>query len=184
MHRHQCLVYDGPPSRHLPAVTAVLRQRLRDNHRCLYMNSAPMVAGIRSYLSAEGVDVRQEIERGSLVLSSEQGHLVEGRFDMGRMLATLEGAINQALIDGYEGLWATGDMSWEFGPRKDFTILLEYERKLEELFSKYPVLGGICQYHTDTLPQEAVQQGITSHKALFINETLSRLNPQYVPASV
>ena len=33
----------------------------------------------------------------------------------------------RALDDGYSGLWATGDMSWEFGPAKDFSMLLEYE---------------------------------------------------------
>jgi hypothetical protein len=97
------------------------------------------------------------------------------------MIDTLEGAVNQAIVDGYKGLWATGDMSWEFGHQRDFSKLLDYERELENLFSKYPALGGICQYHVDTLPREAVEQGLMAHQALFINDTLSRLNPDYVP---
>jgi hypothetical protein len=32
------------------------------------------------------------------------------------MMAKLEDAVTQALADGYKGLWATGDMGWEFGP--------------------------------------------------------------------
>jgi hypothetical protein len=138
-----------------------------------------MVAGLGSYLFATGVDVVRETTKGSLVLSSERGHLQNGSFDIDRMLGMLNDAIAQALSEGYQGLWATGDMSWEFGPEKDFSKLLDYEWRLEELFRRHPNLSGICQYHVDTLPLEIVQQGLSAHQAIFINETLSRLNPDY-----
>src|ERR1700691_4996657 len=136
--RHQCLIYEGAPSRHLPAVAAVTRDKLQQNYRCLYLNSPPMVAGMGSYLAAAGVDIAREVGRGSLVLTSEQGHLAKGRFDVEQMVQTLEGAIHRALRDGYVGLWATGDMTWEMGPEKDFSKLVEYEWRLEKLFAKYP----------------------------------------------
>jgi hypothetical protein len=75
-------------------------------------------------------------------------------------------------------------MSWEFGPEKDFSKLIDYERRLEELFLKHPTMYGICQYHTDTLTPETVRQGLETHPAIFINETLSRLNPNYIAADV
>jgi MEDS: MEthanogen/methylotroph, DcmR Sensory domain len=178
--RHQCIVYQGSPARHLPAIAALMRQKLNEHHRCLYLDSPPMVAGMRSYLAAAGVDVTREVGDGSLVLSSDQGYLVNGHFDVDRMLNGLEAAVDQALSDGYRGLWATGDMSWEFGFKKEFGKLLDYEWKLEDLFRRQPCLSGICQYHTDTLPQDAVRNGLLSHQTSFINETLSRLNPHYV----
>src|ERR1700691_4520050 len=101
--RHQCLIYEGAPSRHLPAVAAVTREKLEQNYRCLYLNSPPMVAGMRSYLAAAGVDVTHEIEKESLVLSSEQGHLASGQFDVDGMIRTLEDALDQALGKGYTG---------------------------------------------------------------------------------
>jgi hypothetical protein len=178
--RHQCLVYEGSPSAHLPALAAVIRDKLNENHRCLYLNSPPMVAGLRSYLFPAGVDVHREVMKGSLVLSSETGHLENGRFNTDRMLGMLHDAVNQALSEGYDGLWATGDMSWELGPEKDFSKLLEYEWRLEEYFRKQPALSGICQYHTDTLPLDIVRQGLLTHRAIFINETLSWMNDQYI----
>jgi 3-methyladenine DNA glycosylase AlkC len=42
-----------------------------------------------------------------------------------------------------------------------------------------PGLSGICQYHRDTLPQNAIQTALEAHKALYINETVVHLNPQY-----
>ncbi len=112
--RHQCLVYQGAPSQHLPLVAPVIREKLEQNYRCLYLNSAPMVAGMRSYLAAAGIDVAHESAKGSLVLSSEQQHLRGGLFDADAMLQSLEDTLRQALRDGYAGLWATGDMTWEF----------------------------------------------------------------------
>src|SRR4051794_16525416 len=117
---HQCLIYKGAPSKHA-ALAAVMLEKLRQNYRCMYLNSAPMVAEIRSYLEAAGVDVAHEVEKRSLVLWSEQWHLVDGRFDVERMMQIVEDLLQQALADGYQGLWATGDVRWELGPERDYS---------------------------------------------------------------
>ena len=178
--RHQCLVYEGSPASHLPGLSALIRQKLDENYRCLFLHSPAMVTGLRSYLFAAGTDVTKEIVKGSLVLSSSNAHLVEGCFIIDRMLGMLEEAVHQALHDGYQGLWATGDMSREFGPERDFSKLLEYEWRLEEFFQTQPALSGVCQYHADTLPREVLRHGLLTHPSLYINETLSRVNPHYV----
>jgi hypothetical protein len=177
--RHQCLIYQGPPSRQLSALAAMMRQMLDANYRCLYLNSPAMVAGAASYLAAQGVDVAHEVSKCSLVLSSDRSQLPAGEFDVEEMIEKLEQAIVQALRDGYEGLWATGDMSWEFGSEKNYPKLLRYERRLEELFRKQPGLCGICQYHSDLLPQEILRQSLLTHRAVFVNPTLSHINPHY-----
>lgn len=179
--RHQCLIYDGSPAKQLPALTALILRRLRENWRCVYLNSAPMIAGIRSYLAASGLDVARTVDSGALVLSSAQDHLVRGCFDKARMLGILTDTVHQARQDGYANLLVTGDMSWEFGNQRDFAELLEYEYGLERLFERYPSLHGICQYHRDTLPPEATVKALHGHQAVWLNETLSRLNPWYAP---
>ncbi|HTV82309.1 MAG TPA: MEDS domain-containing protein [Acidobacteriaceae bacterium] len=174
---HQCLIYEGAPSRQLSALAAVTGDRLSHHYRCMCLNSAPMIARTRSYLATAGVDVESALERGSLILSSERSHLVDGHFDLDRMLAGLETALQGALRDGYAGLWATGDMTWEMGPDRDFSKLLEYEWRLEKFIREHPEMGGICQYHVDALPRAAMRHGVLTHRSLFVNETLSLLNP-------
>jgi hypothetical protein len=71
-------------------------------------------------------------------------------------------------------------MSWEFGLKKDFSKLLEYEWRLEEFFQRQQAFCGVCQYHRESLPRRAMQDGIVSHSSIFVNETLSRVNPHYV----
>jgi hypothetical protein len=181
--RHQCLIYEGSPSQKLPMLTATIQQKMDEGYRCLYLNSPPMVAGIRSYLAAKSMDVANEIARARLVLSSEPTS-ISNNFNIDQMLFKLEDALDQALNDGYKGLWATGDMTWEFGPEKDFGRLVEYEWRLEELFRMRPELCGICQYHRDTLPREVMRQGLLMHRTIFINETLSRINPHYAQSGL
>jgi len=179
--RHSCLVYEGSPSKQLPALVTVARERLSQNHRCLYLNSPTMVAGMRSYLAASGIDVAEETARGSLVLTSEQQHLLHGyEFDPQYLIDGLRFALDRALDDGFGGLWATGDMSWEVGPQNDFSKLLEYEWRLEEFLQSNPQMGGICQYRADMLPRKTVRHGVASHASIFINQTLSVINKQYL----
>lgn len=178
--RHRCLVYEGSPARHLPVLAAALSEMLGRGCRCLYLNSPEMVAGMQSELSAKGVDVAAQIRRGALVLTSERNYLRDGRFNAKAMLRGLEEALQRSLDDGYKGFWATGDMTWEFGPAQDFSELLEYEWQLEEFFETHPEIGGVCQYHADTLPREAMRHGLLTHQSIFINETLSLVNPHFL----
>lgn len=179
--RHQCLIYKGAPSRQLSALAAVIKEKLGDGMKCLYLNSPTMVAGMRSYLSAIDIDVESEIARNQLVLSSASCLSVDGSFDVDLMLHNLEHTLDGALFEGNKGLWASGDMTWEFGSEKNFTKLLEYEYRLEKLFLKRQELCGICQYHEDTIPHEATQHALLTHPMIFINETLSHINAHYVP---
>lgn len=178
--RHQCLIYAGAPSEHLAAVAAVMVERRRQHYRCFYLNSRPMIVGLRSYLAAAGMNVLEEIANGGLILTSDLSHLRDGKFDTDSMIGTLCESLDEARNDGYAGLWATGDMSWEFGPEKNFSQLLEYEWRLEELFQRRSDLAGTCQYHAGTLPHEYLRQGFVSHPSIFVNQTLSRINPHYL----
>jgi predicted HicB family RNase H-like nuclease len=176
--RHQGFMYDGSPSRHIPMMAAVIKARLEQRHRCLYFDSKRMVAGLRSHLAQIGVDVDRETAKNSLVLSSHLGHLREDQtFDIERMIGSLEDALNQTMRAGYAGLWASGDVAWEFGPKVDFEQLVEYEMRLEDFMCTHAELSGICQYHAGVLPPEAMQTGYEMHPSFFINETQSRLNP-------
>ena len=179
--RHQCFMHHGPPSRHVPMIAAVIKARLEQKHRCLYFDSQQMVAGLRSGLAQIGVDVARETAKNSLVFASHLGHLSEDQtFDGDRMIAGLEDALDQTLRDGYLGLWASGDVAWEMGPKADFGQLVQYEMRLEDFICTHAEISGICQYHASVLPPDVMQAALEIHPSFFIDETLSRLNPDYM----
>jgi hypothetical protein len=177
--RHQCLIYEGAASHQLDGLANIILERLGNNYRCLYLHSPNMVADMRDCLMSAGVNVPREVEKGSLILSSDQSHLQNGGFDPKTMLASLQSALLKSLADGYVGLWATGDMGWEFGHDKKMAKLLEYECALEEFVQKNPTFGGICQYHRDHLPNHAAQVAMQTHQAVHIEEQFMSVNPYY-----
>jgi hypothetical protein len=136
---------------HLPALASSIMAKLKENNRCLYLHSPDMATAMTLCLRSAGLDVAREANKGALILSSDQEHLENGKFDVDRMLDMLEASVQRALNDGYSGLWATGDMTWEFGPERRLGSLVAYECGLEDLFREYPALSGVCQYHIDTL---------------------------------
>jgi hypothetical protein len=180
--RHQCLIYVGAPSGQLPTLATMIKRKLGEGYQCLYLNSSPMVAGVRSCLAAIGIEVQDEVSRGRLILSSEPTAAADGNFNADLMLHDLEEALDQALRDGYAGLWATGDMTWEYGAERNYAKLLDYEYRLERLMQRRPQLCGICRYHRDTLPPDAIQSALLTHQTLFLDATHSRANPDYVPS--
>jgi hypothetical protein len=178
--RHQVFIDHVSPSGHLPIVAAVIRARLEQNHRCLYFNSEEMVAGLRSDLAKIGVDAARETANNSLVFTSHLNHLSEDQtFDIDQMITTLEEMLNQTLRDGYVGLWASGDIAWEIGPKRDFGHLLQYEMRLEEFICTRAEMSGICLYDAGVLPPDAMLTGHEMHPSVCISGTDSRLNPAY-----
>jgi MEDS: MEthanogen/methylotroph, DcmR Sensory domain len=180
--RHQAFIDHGSPSGHIPIVAAVIKARLKEDHRCLYFNSESMVAGLRSHLAEIGVDVDRETMKNSLVFTSHLGHLSDDQtFDVNEMIGTLDDTLVQALRDGFVGLWASGDIAWELGPKRDFGQLLQYEMQLEEFICSHKEMSGICLYDASVLPPDAILTGHVMHPSICISETESRLNPAFKP---
>ena len=173
--RHKCLIYDGHPSEQLPVVVPLLRDGLEHHWRCLYLGDPEMVRMVDSALGADGIDTASATGRGALIFSSDRSHLAGGGFDPELMIDGLRALIDRAVHDGYEGLCATGDMRWELGDDQNLDRLLEYEARLEQVFRDMP-LRGICQYHRDVLPPQAVNDALLTHRSTYMGAALNQDN--------
>lgn len=178
--RHKCLIYDGDPSEQLPVVIPFLLNGLRSNWRCLYIGSPMMIEMVETALAGHGMDPQRAAKAGRLVLSSERIEGEDGGFEPRAMVKFLCALIDDAVLAGYEGLCATGDMFWELGGAKNFERLLEYEACLEQTFREKP-LRGICQYRSDLVPGHAVRHALLTHQTAYIGGRLSRDNLFYMP---
>lgn len=181
--RHKCLIYEGHPSEQLPVIVPLLQQGLAEGRRCVYLGDPQTVAMVRGALEEKGVDVAREIGRSALVFSSDRGHLDGGGFDPEAMVALLLGLIDDALKAGFTGLCATGDMRWELGSDANFERLREYEILLEKVFRDKP-LTGICQYHRDSVPAHALHDALTTHRSVWVGNSLRRDNIFYIPPEI
>lgn len=181
---HECLIYEGSAPQQFRTLAPILDRKLKANYRCLYWASPSTVSEFKSFLVAQGIDAEGGTARGNLLLSSAQDHLLAGeRFDVENMIQLFEKMLAQALSDGYQGLWGTGDLAWEFGPHQDFSKLVEYEAQLENFLRQNENVEGVCQYHAGVLPRDVVRKGLIVHPRLLVDESSSILNSWYTPES-
>lgn len=170
----------------MSAIAAVVRVKLEQNYRCLYLDHPAMIDELQCYLDAADIPIEREVGRRRLLLSADQRHLMGRYFDPERMLRTLETAYHRALDEGFEGLWTSGNMAWQMGSQMDCSRLLEFEQGLENFIAENARMGGICQYQVSTLSREAVHRGLLTHQSFFVSENLSMINPYFLqpPSSV
>lgn len=181
--RHKCLIYEGHPSEQLPIIVPLLQQGLAEGRRCVYLGDPETIVMVRDDVKAKGVDVAFETARGALVFSSDRSHLEGGGFDPKSMVAMLRDLIDEAVKDGFTGLCATGDMRWELGTDANFERLQEYEALLEKVFHEKPLMG-ICQYHRYTVPSQALHDALTTHRSVWVGNSLRRDNHFYIPPEI
>ncbi|MBI3549260.1 MAG: MEDS domain-containing protein [Elusimicrobia bacterium] len=181
--RHKCLIYEGHPSEQLPIIVPLIQDGLAEGRRCLYLGDPETVRMVRDAAETKGVDVERQVARGALVFSSDRSHLAGGGFDPKGMVALLRGLVDAAVKDGFTGLCATGDMRWELGTDANFERLQEYEALLEQVFRDLPLMG-ICQYHRDTVPAQALQDALTTHRSVWVGSSLRRDNVFYIPPEI
>jgi signal transduction histidine kinase len=178
--RHKCLIYEGHPSEQLPVIVPFLLEGLKGRRRCIYMGPPEMVSMVEKALSREGLDLRAERARRALELSSDRGHLKDGKFDPDAMVASWGLSIDQAVQEGFSGLCATADMRWELGDDRNFDRLLEYEAKVEQAFSDKP-LDAVCQYHVATVPKRSLHDAFLTHRSIYVGEHLDKDNYFFIP---
>jgi hypothetical protein len=180
--RHLCLIHEGPAPLECGPIASFLAAGLKAGGRGIFLGSPKMMSTLQERLRQERIDVPLEARRGSLILIANQNHLKEGRFDPVAHLAMVEQLYHQALDEGYTGLWGAGDITWEFGPKNNLSLLMRYESALDRMFERLPQLHALCHYHKDTLPLRSVGDALLTHRGVFLKDTPPRWNPFFSPA--
>ena len=175
---HVCTLFSSAEEQ-LSAAIDYIRQGLARGERCLYVCSEQTPAQFRRALHEAGIEVAHEEKRGALVLlTKETGHLAGGRFSASRMIGMLERAVELALLDGFSGLCAAGDMTWLLDQAPGSEELAEYEAQLNHFFKSHNALG-LCQYNRRRLPAAILDHGIATHPTVRIEGSILLTNPFY-----
>jgi hypothetical protein len=175
---HVCALYSSPAEQQAIAASFIAAG-LQAGERCLFAGySDEDVAAFRAALREKGVDAEQHQADGALLLlTKEQAHLVDGRFDSERMLAMLNDAVEGALNDGYAGLRTCGDMTWLLDQAPGSEHVVEYEALVTQMFRGMRALA-MCQYDRSRLPDRFVKSGLLTHATVLVNGA-HRPNPAF-----
>ena len=125
-------------------------------------------------------DVQRHVDDGDITfLRRDEAYLRDGCFNADRMLGFIRQGEQKALADGYAGLTATGEMSWQKTDAPGTDQLMEYEARLNDLYPESnPTL--LCQYEEPAFDHTTLLDAIRTHPRVVLNGELC-VNPYYTP---
>jgi signal transduction histidine kinase len=142
---HLCFLYESAED-HRALVAPFMRQGLERHEKILYILDDHTAGQILEYLSADGIGVKQYLQRGQLsILGSAEIHRQAGGFEPERMIALLRSETDRAAAEGYIALRVSGEMSWALKGPPGSERIVEFEARLNTFFPGSKCLA-ICQY--------------------------------------
>lgn len=174
---HMCLIYESREEQFAAAVPFI-RLGLERGEQCIYVAEENSVDTVLAAMRSDGFDVDAAIRSGALRLTTEkETYLKEGSFDPDRMMRFWREASDSAMAAGFQGLRATGEMTWALQNGLRFEGLTEYETKLNEFIPAHPV-SALCQYNRRRFAPEILVDAIRTHPHVVLNGTVCT-NPYY-----
>ncbi len=153
---------------------------LENNEKCVYIVDERTKNEIIEAFKKANIDIEKHIKSKQFVfLTKRQAYLKNGYFDPDRMIKVLRQTERLALKEGYNGLRATGEMSWSFTKLPGVERLIEYEAKLNNFYPKSKCIG-ICQYNEKKFNAEILLDVIHTHPKVIIHQSVCD-NPFFIP---
>lgn len=166
---HACVIY-GQPAEALALAAPFLSTGLRHGDCCIYITGEQPVEQVAAALESVGVDIRQEQDRGALILTQSYFKLLQtDRFDPPTMVALGRQAIDLLTAAGFSGVRLVVDMSWARmeGIRDD--QIVEFETLAHELFRER-CLTAICQYPRQGFAPRLIENGLRTHPLVLVGD--------------
>ena len=137
---------------------------LRNHEQCLWVTSEPLDAVDAAAVLAERIpDLRDYLTSGQLqIVDHSEWHTKMGHLDGEALLQAWVDAEQQALAQGYNGLRATGNVTF-LKSRDSWRDFERYESRVTETFAGRRLLG-LCSYHLGTTNGNDVLDVLRNHQ--------------------
>ncbi len=159
---HVCSFYEDPADQ-LARVVEFVKAGLARGFRCLYITSDHTIDEVRDALTAAGVHVGREQERGALrLMTGRDAYLPNGEFRPQAMIDFFRSEERRAQEEGFAGLWGSGETSWALGREPGCDRLIAYEGLLDQLAGLRNSII-LCQYNDLLLDRPCIHDVLQSH---------------------
>jgi len=165
---HLCLFYETEKDL-IDILVPYFKAGLENNEFCMWVTSEPLnEKKARDALSAAIPDFDRYIEANQIeIIPHTQWYLMNGVFNMQRVLNDWIDKVNQALDNGFEGVRVTGSGSgFEKGVWKEFA---DYEKEVNKAIDKYRMIA-ICSYCIDECGASEIIDVVNSHQSSLIRQ--------------
>jgi len=136
---------------------------LENNEFCMWIASEPLeVEAAKRSLRSVVEDLDDYIEKGQIeILDYSQWYTKSGRFEADEVLQGWIEKEDHALKRGFDGLRATGNISWL--EKSDWAEFADYEAEVDHVIGKYRMIV-ICCYPLNKCEAAEVMDVVSNHQ--------------------
>ena len=136
---------------------------LENNEFCMWITSEPLSEKEAKKAMRETVpNFDRYLKKGQIeIIPHEKWYLIDGAFNIQRVLNSWIDKLDQALAQDYDGLRLTGNTAWL--EKKDWRNFIEYEEKINDVIDKYRIMV-ICTYSLDKCGASEVIDVVSTHQ--------------------
>lgn len=175
---HMCHIFSDEEEQG-DVISRYVASGLSEGEQACYFSDARSVDETRARLAGLGVPV-PAVEDGKLVVASAvEMYCPDGTFVPDRMLANFPIVYNAGREAGFEGVRATGEMSWARRGLPGSERLIEYESRINTVVRETP-LTAVCQYDARLFDGATLFEVLIVHPVMIVRGRISR-NPYYIP---
>lgn len=169
---HLCLIYDRDPAEQMPALVPFIKQGLDGGEQCIYIADDQTTDEVTLALEGSGIDVRDELKRGTLLLWTREEWRQPGELDSDKKAAQVRQFIDAAFAAGFAGIRFAVEMTWTLGPAISAERLKHWEATINKIF--VPGFPGriVCQYSRHRLSPAVVETSLNTHPLAIIGQTV------------
>lgn len=158
---HIILVYEDRAELYAFVVPFV-KDGLKRGERCIYIPAESRTADVAAALSAGGVRVDRETNRGAFEFMTPREYYRFPPLDSVRLIQHLNELLADARSAGFTGLRVAGEMSWAGKTGVPGDVLGDYEALLDKVLGPR---GGtvVCIYRKDLFDPDMLQRHVRTH---------------------
>ncbi len=143
------------------------RAGLENNEFCMWVTSQPLgVEEAKEALRGAAPDIDVYLAKKQIeIVPYTDCYVKEGVFDSERVLNGWVEILNQALVNGYDGLRLTGNISWL--EKRAWNDFANYEEEIDRIICNYQMIA-LCTYFLDSFNAAEIIDVVVNHQFALI----------------
>ena len=176
---HVCAFFNSDEEKYR-AILPFVKDGIEEGEKAFHMVDPERLHFHLDCLSSGGIDVDRATASNQLeVMHWNETYLLDGRFDMQRMISLVEEVIEKVRQEGYPLTRVFGAMEWALTDKPGVADVVEYESRVNELFRKHDFIA-VCAYDLRRHKAMVLMDILRTHPYVIIGGILQE-NPFFVP---
>lgn len=176
---HACALFSSRDEEYA-ALVPFIRDSIANRERLIVLGADDELSTHRDHMASRGVDVA-EAERGGYLnlVDWDASYLLEGRFDVARMLRMVDSLCGQSVQVGYPRGRFIGHMEWALLDRPGTEGVIEFECLVNDVLERHGH-PAICVYDVTKFDAATIVDILRTHPIVIMNG-VAQENPFFLP---